>query len=374
MSYLGEDIKKLGFGLMRLPKLEDGKTIDHEQVKVMVDKFMAAGCTYFDTAYVYDGGLSEAAAKECLITRYPRESFTIATKLNAGFAANTEEEAKQQFWTSKERLGVDYIDFYLLHALGDGNIEKYEKFHLFEYQQELKAKGLIKHAGFSFHGSPECLEKILTDHPEAEFVQLQINYVDWDDSSVQSEACYKVARKHNVPVVVMEPVKGGALANPPKPVADILQAANPEVSLPSWAIRFVASQDGILTVLSGMSNIAQMDDNLSYMADFQPLSEEEQELIVKAREAYKAIPQIPCTGCSYCTAGCPMQINIPQIFAARNQQMIWGNIEGGKMRYARATAEGGKASDCLECGQCEGACPQGLQIIELLKDCVENLE
>ena len=373
MSNLKE-IKKLGFGLMRLPKLEDGKNLDHDQVKIMVDKFMAAGCTYFDTAYVYEGGLSEEAARECLVKRYPRESFTIATKLNAGFAANTEEEAKQQFWTSKERLGVDYIDFYLLHALGDGNIEKYERFHLFEYQQELKAQGLIKHAGFSFHGSPECLEKILTDHPEAEFVQLQINYVDWDDSGVQSEACFNVARKHNVPVVVMEPVKGGALANPPKPVADILQAANPDVSLPSWAIRFVASQEGIYVVLSGMSNIAQMEDNLSYMTDFQPLSEEESALIVKAREAYKAIPQIPCTGCSYCTAGCPMQINIPQIFAARNQQMIWGNIEGGKMRYARATAEGGKASDCLECGQCEGACPQGLKIIDLLKECVENLE
>ena len=165
MSNLKE-IKKLGFGLMRLPKLEDGKTLDHDQVKIMVDKFMAAGCTYFDTAYVYEGGLSEEAARECLVKRYPRESFTIATKLNAGFAANTEEEAKQQFWTSKERLGVDYIDFYLLHALGDDNIEKYERFHLFEFQQELKEKDLIKHAGFSFHGSPECLDKILTDHPE----------------------------------------------------------------------------------------------------------------------------------------------------------------------------------------------------------------
>ena len=373
MSYLGEDIKKLGFGLMRLPKNEDGKA-DIEQVKVMVDKFMAAGCTYFDTAFVYDGGGSELACNEALVKRYPRDSYTIATKLNAGFAANTEEEAKQQFWTSKERLGVDYIDFYLLHALGDGNIEKYERFHLFEYVQELKAKGLIKHAGFSFHGSPECLEKILTDHPEVEFVQIQLNYVDWEDKSVQSRACYEILLKHNKPIVIMEPIKGGSLANPPEPVANILKAANPDVSLASWAVRFAASRDNILAVLSGMSNIAQMEDNLSYMTDFRKLSDEEEAVILKAREAFMNIPQIPCTGCSYCTAGCPMQINIPQVFAARNVQMIWGDVEGGKRRYERATGNGGKASDCVQCGQCENACPQGLKIIDLLQECAANLE
>ena len=373
MSYLGENIKNLGFGLMRLPHLENGEN-DIEQIKVMVDKFIAAGCTYFDTAFVYDGGKSELAAKECLVERYPRDSFTIATKLNAGHAANTEEEAKQQFWTSKERLGVDYIDFYLLHALGDDNIEKYERFHLFEFQQELKEKGLIKHAGFSFHGSPECLDKILTDHPEEEFVQLQINYVDWEDKGVQSRAVYEVARKHNKPVVVMEPIKGGALANPPEAVAEILKAANPDVSYASWAVRYAASLDGMLTVLSGMSTLEQMEDNLSYMTDFQPLSEEEQEVIVKAREAFNNIPQIPCTACRYCTDGCPMQINIPQVFAARNMQLVWNNIEGGKFRYARATSEGGKASDCIQCGQCEGACPQHLPIIELLQECAANLE
>jgi len=374
MGYLGEDVKKLGFGLMRLPHLSDGET-DLEQVKVMVDKFMAAGCTYFDTAFVYDGGKSEEAFRECVVKRYPRESFTLATKLMAAFGVSNAEEAKNEINISLERTGAGYVDFYLLHGIGDSSYkERYEAFGLFDYVKELKEKGLVKHMGCSFHGTPECLDQVLSEHPELEFVQLQINYVDWEDQGVQARKCYEVVRKYDKPVVIMEPVKGGSLANPHPSVAGILQAADKDASLASWAIRFAASLPGVLTVLSGMSNIEQMEDNLSFMTEFKPLSDEEQAVITKARETFNAIPQIKCTGCSYCTAGCPMEINIPAVFAARNYQYVWNNADEAKKRYERATEKGGKASACIACGQCEGACPQGLPIIDLLKECAVNFE
>jgi len=374
MGYLGENVKKLGFGLMRLPHLANGET-DLEQVNAMVDKFLAAGCTYFDTAFVYDGGKSEEAFRECVVKRYPRESFTLATKLMAAFGVANAEEAKNEINISLQRTGAGYVDFYLLHGIGDDSYKaKYEAFGLFDYVKELKEKGLIRHMGFSFHGSPECLDTVLTEHPDLEFVQLQLNYVDWEDKGVRARRCYETARRHNVPVVIMEPVKGGSLANPHENVANILKEANPDVSLASWAIRFAASLPGVITVLSGMSNIEQMEDNLSYMTDFRPLSDDEQAVILKAREAFNAIPQIKCTACSYCTAGCPTEINIPGIFAARNVQSVWNNADTAKKRYEHATANGGKASDCIACGQCEGACPQGLPIVDLLKECAVNFE
>jgi len=374
MGVLGEGTKKLGFGMMRLPHLANGET-DLEQVNVMVDKFMAAGCTYFDTAFVYDGGKSEEAFRECVVKRYPRESFTLATKLMASFGVSSAEEAKNEINVSLERTGAGYVDYYLLHGIGDSSYkDKYEAFGLFDYMKELKDKGVIKHICCSFHGTPECLDQVLTEHPELEFVQLQINYVDWEDQGVQARKCYEVARKHEKPVVIMEPVKGGSLANPHPTVAKILQDANPELSLAGWAIRFAASLPGVLTVLSGMSTLEQMEDNLSFMEDFQPLSEEEQGVILKARETFNAIPQIKCTGCSYCTAGCPQQIPIPGIFSARNAQYVWNNPEDAKRRYERTVQNGGKASDCINCGQCEGACPQGLPIIDLLKECAVNFE
>ncbi|MBD5476754.1 MAG: 4Fe-4S dicluster domain-containing protein [Lachnospiraceae bacterium] len=367
-KYFGESTPKLGFGLMRLPKKGMGK-IDIEQTKKMVDLFMEAGLNYFDTAYVYDGGDSERAAKEALVDRYPRESFTLATKLCAWMGANSEKTAKQQFYTSLERTGAGYFDYYLLHALQAGNYKKYDEYHIWDFVKEQKEKGLIKHWGFSFHAGPDILDEILTKHPDAEFVQLQLNYVDWENPDVTARANYEVARKHGKSIVVMEPIKGGALANPPKVVQDIFRKANPEASFASWAIRYVASLEGIITVLSGMSDVAQMEDNLSYMKQFKALDAEEQDAIRQAQEVINGIKSIPCTGCHYCTAGCPKQIPIPEIFEARNKQLVWGQLEQGRTEYARAVANVGTASDCIACGQCERACPQQIPVIDRLKDC-----
>ena len=372
--YFGENTPKLGFGLMRLPKEKDNPTkIDIERTKEMVDMFMKAGLTYFDTAFVYDGGESEKAAKLALVDRYPRESYTLATKL-ASFAATDEASAKQELLTSLERTGAGYIDYYLLHALQDGNYKKYDEWHLWDYVKEMKEKGLIKHWGFSFHSTPERLDEILTAHPDAEFVQLQINYADWNNPDVQSRACYEVARKHGKSIVVMEPIKGGTLANPPKAVRDLLKSANPNLSVASWAIRFVASLDGIISVLSGMSTEEQMEDNLSYMTDFKPLSDEEKQVIKKAQDILDGIDSIPCTSCHYCTDGCPMQIPIPEIFSARNKQLIWEQKEAGQADYDKAVANRGMASACIQCGQCEGVCPQHIDIINRLQDCAAAFE
>ena len=261
MEELNFGTGKLGFGLMRLPKLEDG-TIDVAQTADMVDMFMQAGLTYFDTAYVYEG--SEEAAGKALCARYPRDSYTLATKINAG-AAKNEADAKQQIYTSLERTGAGYFDFCLLHAIMTKNVNLYDEYHLWDYVKELKEKGIVKHWGFSFHHTPELLEELLTKHPDTEFVQLQINYADWENPDVRSRECLEVCRKHGKPVIVMEPVKGGALANPPESVQKIMKETDPDASAPSWAVRFAASQEGVAMVLSGMSNTAQMADNLSYM-------------------------------------------------------------------------------------------------------------
>ena len=372
-QYFGADTPKLGFGLMRLPKGKDGK-IDVEQVQEMVDLFMAAGLTYFDTAYVYDGGDSERAAKAALVDRYPRESYTLATKLCAWMGAHDEESAKQQFYTSLERTGAGYFDYYLLHALQAGNYRKYDEYHLWDFVKEQKEKGLIKHWGFSFHATPEILDELLTAHPDAEFVQLQINYADWENPAVTARANYEMARKHGKSIVVMEPVKGGALANPIPAVQDILRAADPAASFASWGIRYAASLDGIITVLSGMSSVEQMEDNLSYMKNFQPLDEVERTAIQRAQEAINGVKSIPCTACHYCTAGCPKRIRIPEIFAARNKPLLWGQMEEGRTDYAQAVENGGRASDCIACGQCVRACPQQLTVIDYLKDCAVQFD
>lgn len=373
--YLGESTPKLGFGFMRLPKRED-ESIDIDETKEMVDRFMAAGLTYFDTAFVYDKGESEKALKAALIDRYPRESFTVATKLCAWQQADDEAAAKQQFYTSLERTGAGYFDYYLLHALQAGNYTKYDEYGIWDFVRELKEKGLVRHMGFSFHAGPELLDELLDAHPDIDFVQLQLNYADWENPDVTARANYEVARAHNVPIVVMEPIKGGALADPIPQVAQILHDANPDVSLASWAIRFAASLDGIITVLSGMSNLAQMDDNLSYMRDFKPLTDAEQQTVRRAQEALDAVESIPCTACHYCTAGCPMQIPIPEIFAARNRQLVWNQIERGRKEYDKAvSADGaGRASACIACGQCEAACPQQIKVIDWLRDCADALE
>jgi len=372
---LVQDCLKLGFGMMRLPHLGKGTMydpIDVEQTKKMVDSFIEAGGKYFDTAFVYNG--SEEATRKALCDRYPRDAYYLASKLNASaFACGNEKEAKAELRTSLQRTGCGYFDFYLLHGLGEENLHLYDDYGLWEYVRELKKNGLVKHIGFSFHDKPELLDRILTEHPEAEFVQLQINYSDWEDASIQSKKCYETAVKHGKPVIVMEPVKGGLLANPPEQVKKILQDAAPESSPASWAVRFAASLDHVMIVLSGMSNEAQMADNLSFMKDFRPLSESEMTVVENARVALLKTDRIPCTACHYCTAGCPVKMHIPEIFAVMNVYKMYGNIDRAKSDYGwRAGTT--KASACVRCGQCEKACPQHLPIIRLLKETADTLE
>lgn len=371
-KYLGEQIPKLGFGLMRLPKLADGQ-IDVEQVKGMVDTFMDAGFRYFDTAYGYDDGNSERAAKAALVDRYPRDSFFLATKLPA-WTADSKEAAQQMFYTSLERTGAGYFDFYLLHNLGTGRTEKFDEYGIWDFLAQRKAEGLIRHLGFSMHAVAEDLEKVLDAHPEMEFVQLQINYNDWEDEKVQSRACYEVCRKHGKPVIIMEPVKGGSLSKLPAEATVAMRKLNPQASDASWALRFAASLEGLVTVLSGMSSPEQMADNIRTMQDFHPITDPERAALDEAVRYLRSIPTIPCTGCSYCTKGCPQQINIPGVFSSVNTYKTYQNLEGARGGYGFATRTGGKASDCVGCGQCESVCPQSIHIIDELKSAAELLD
>ena len=370
--------KKLAFGMMRLPLTDpvDTTAIDYETVNKMVDSFMARGFIHFDTAAPYHKMTSEIAVRECLVKRYSRESFTLTNKLSLFMVE--EEELEPFFAGQLERCGVDYFDYYWLHAMSAERARKAEELHAFEFVREKKAQGKIRHIGLSFHDSAEVLDQILTDHPEMEYVQLQINYLDWEDPEVQSRKCYEVCRKHGKPVMVMEPVKGGVLASLVPEAEALLKKADPKASLASWAIRFAASLDNVCMVLSGMSTPEQMEDNLSYMEELKPLTGEEIKLLEKVVEVIHSKATIACTACRYCVDGCPMGIAIPDYFALMNDLSKFGETRLGrnKQSYARFTGEGGKglASACIGCGQCEGQCPQHLPIIQYLKDVAATLE
>lgn len=359
-------MKKLGFGLMRLPQ-KDGQ-IDIEETKQMVDMFLEAGFTYFDTAWAYPG--SEDAIRQALVERYPRDRFTIATKNAAWIDCKTKEDAVSQFETSLRQTGAGYFDYYLLHNLGEGRTKYFNDFDMWEWIQEKKKEGLVKNARFSFHSTPEELEELLTAHPEMDFVQLQINYADWENPAVQSRRCYEIARKYEKPIIVMEPVKGGMLATPPQSVVNILKEAEPGSSAASWGIRFAADKEGVITVLSGMSSIAQMRDNLSYMTDFTGLKEEQRRVIKNAQEELAKIPLIPCTTCNYCAKVCPMDIGISGSFTAMNYLTLYGDKDAalGQENWLVGKHGRKRADQCIKCGKCEEACPQHIKIRENLEE------
>ena len=360
--------KKLGFGCMRLPVLNgDTNAIDDETFRKMIDTYMAQGFKYFDTAYPYHNGNSENAINRCLVKRYDREAFFLADKMPLWFIKEYEDYQKI-FDTQLERCGVEYFDFYLLHAVGKERAEETEKIGGFEFVQRMKEEGKIRHIGFSFHDTADVLDEILCRHPEMEFVQLQINYYDWESDSVQSRKCYETAKKHGVPVIVMEPVRGGTLANMVGEATNKLRGLGGEASFAFYAIRFAASLDNVMLVLSGMSNEEQITDNISYMKDFVPLTEAEQQGIWDAVQELKKLPTIPCTKCSYCVEGCPKKIKIPGLFEDYNLSVQFGLTDTIKSSYQGHISESGRAEDCIRCGKCEAQCPQHLHIRDLLTE------
>ncbi len=362
-------MKKLGFGCMRLPMR--GEDVDIAAFTEMVDLFMEAGFNYFDTARIYIKGKSETAIRECISKRYPRESFVLTNKLSTP-CFKCEDDIRPLFEDQLKACGVEYFDYYLMHAQSGELYEKYTACRAYEIASELKAEGKIKHIGISFHDSAAMLDKILTEQPAVEIVQLQLNYLDWDDSAVQSRMCYEVARKHGKPVLVMEPVKGGSLVNLPDEGKAILESLGGG-SLASYAIRFAAGHDGIFTVLSGMSTKEQVLDNISYMKDFKPLDGRESAAVRDVVDVFKRMDLIPCTACRYCTDGCPMSIKIPDLFACLNTRKREGGWSG-KYYYGIHTKDSAKASECIGCRKCEEICPQHLEIRRLLSDVAAEFE
>ncbi len=359
---------KLGFGLMRLPKDKQGQ-IKLDEVQRMVDSYMERGFNYFDTAYVYEG--SEEAIRQTLVEKYPRGVYTLADKLPA-WKLTCQEDVERIFQESLNRTGVDYFDFYLLHSVEKSHYPTYEKYQCFDFIQEMKKQGKIKYMGFSFHDDADFLDKVLTEHPEIDFVQLQLNYLDWENGVIQSRRNYEVARKHHKPIVVMEPIKGGTLASFSDDIEKIYKDYAPQKSIASWALRYVASLEGVMTILSGMSNAQQMNDNLDTMTHFEKINNEEAKLIKQVTDQVLSYPTIPCTKCRYCTPGCPMHIQIPDLFTAYNSAKMYGENRRYQTYYKdHSTGDYQPAKACIACGQCESVCPQHLEIISLLKEVSE---
>lgn len=370
--------KKLGFGLMRLPLTdpEDKASIDMEQLKDMVDTFMEQGFTYFDTAWMYCGFGSERAVKEALVQRHPRDSYTLTTKLHVAYV-ESEADRDRIFNEQLEKTGAGYFDYYLIHSISADNYDKYTQFDCFNWVQEKKRLGLVKHVGFSFHATADLLERVLTEHPEMEFVQLQLNYLDWESEAIQSRLCYEVARRHGKPIIVMEPVKGGTLAQLPEDAEAALKALHPDWSVAAWALRYVAGLEGVSMVLSGMSNREQLLDNMDTFDHLVPLKDTELAALRRTVAVLNNSAAIPCTACAYCVDGCPMNIPIPQYFSLYNadlQEVRGKDWLPQEAYYDGLTEENGKASACIGCGQCEQVCPQHLDIIDGLKRVAAHFE
>lgn len=369
-TYFDNVKKKLGFGCMRLP-MNNG-TVDDAQFIKMVDTFLENGFNYFDTAHGYLGGESEKALKRCLTSRYPRDRYILTNKLTTSFF-NKQEDIRPFFESQLEICGVEYFDFYLMHAQSTDIFAKFKRCKAYETALELKEEGKIKHFGISFHDKAYVLEQILKEYPQIEVIQIQFNYVDYDDPSVESRKCYEVCRKFNKPVIVMEPVKGGNLVNLPEEAKAVLDNMS-SGSTASYAIRFAAGFDGMMMVLSGMSDYEQLCDNISYMKDFKPLDEKEQETVKQVCDIFRSKNLIPCTACKYCIDGCPKNISIPVLFACFNSKTIYHDWNQDYYYHNVHTVNNGKASDCIGCGKCEKICTQHLNIRELLKDVAVEFE